>query len=133
MQTMKNRTAVSDDMISWIVAGLALAAVIVLNSYGLPQKWHAAVMWTGVAFAPPTIVRRKRWGSWSFWAKWTICLSLHLLFMWFVFALLLARLRVLGMLYVVPFGAVESFVLLAVFSKRRPALQHNDAGGANRS
>jgi hypothetical protein len=44
--------AISEDTFSWITAGLALAAVIVLNHYGLPQKWHAAVMWTLVASGP---------------------------------------------------------------------------------
>jgi hypothetical protein len=98
----RKHTLVSDDAVSWIAAGIALVAAIVFGHYGLSQKWHAAIMWTGVAFASSAIFCRKQWTSLSFWAKWTAYLILHLAAMWFVFAYLLARLRVVGMLFVVP-------------------------------
>ena len=41
----------SGDAVLWIATGLALAAAIVFNDYlRMPQKWHAAIMWTIVAF-----------------------------------------------------------------------------------
>jgi hypothetical protein len=75
---MKNKkNVVSDNAVEWIVAGLALAASITFGQLGTPQKWHAAIMWTAVAFGPVTVTLRKRWKSWSFWLWWTIYLSLH--------------------------------------------------------
>jgi hypothetical protein len=116
---MKNKkNAVSDNAVEWMIAGLALAALIIFGRLGMPQKWHAAIMWTAVAFGPMTITLRRRWKSWSFWAWWTIYLGLHAALMWVVFALLLTKLRVLGTAYVVPLGAVETFVFLVLLSKR---------------
>ena len=119
MKKAKKQTVVSDNAASWIGVALALAAAIVFGRYGMPQKWHAAIMWTVVAFGPPTVTRRKRWGSPSFWGLWALLLALHLLTMWVVFYYLLAKVTVLGTLYVVPFAAIEAFVLLVLFSKKQ--------------
>lgn len=116
---LKKQKAVSDNTVEWIIAGLALVAIIIFDREGMPQKWHAATMWTGVAFGPSTLWLRKRWRSWSFWLCWTIYLILHVLLMWILFEYLLARVKILGMLYVVPFAAVEAFVLLVLLSKRK--------------
>ena len=116
---MKKRTLVSDDTVLWIGTGLVLAAAIIFDKQGMPQRWHAAIMWTAVAFGPPTVVRRRMWKSWSFWLTWLVYLSLHLALMWLVFAFVLAKIRVLGTLYVVPIAGIEAFVLLVLFSKRR--------------
>lgn len=123
LKKVKKQTVVSDDAASWIGVALALAAAIVFGRYGMPQKWHAAIMWTVVAFGPPTVIRRKRWESPSFWGLWVLFLALHLLIMWVVFYYLLARVSVFGTLYVVPFAAIEAFLLLVLFSReqaRRP-------------
>jgi hypothetical protein len=117
--TMKKPNEISEDAISWMVMGLVLIAAIIFDRRGMPQRWHAAIMWTVVAFGPVTMTRRKRWGSASFWGKWTIYLSLHMLLMRVVFAYLLANVKVVGTLYAVPFGAIETFVLLALLSKRQ--------------
>ena len=119
LKKAKEQTVVSDDAAYWIGAALALAAAIVFGRYGMPQKWHAAIMWTVVAFGPPTVTRRKRWGSPLFWGLWTLFLALHLLIMWVVFYHLLAKVRDVGTLYVVPFAAIEAFVLLVLFSKKQ--------------
>lgn len=118
MQTVRKRNLISNDGVIWVAVAVTLLAVVIVNHYGMPQKWHAAIMWTGVAFVPPTITRRKRWKSWSFWALWAVCITLHLLLMWLIFELLLGKFVVIGMLYVVPFGAIEAFFLLIVFSKK---------------
>jgi hypothetical protein len=119
LKKAKKQILISDDTASWIGVALALAAAIVFGRYGMPQKWHAAIMWTVVAFGPPTVTRRKRWGSPSFWGLWTLFLALHLLIMWIVFYYLLAKVKVLGTLYVVPLAAIEAFVLLVLFSKKQ--------------
>jgi hypothetical protein len=115
---MKKHSSVSDNSLAWIGAGVALVVAIIFGKLGMPQKWHAAIMWTVVAFGPPMVGHRKRWGLWSFWLSWAAYLSLHVLLMWVVFAYLLARVRVLGTMYVVPFAAIEAFVLLVLLSKR---------------
>lgn len=114
----KTQNAVSENAVEWIGAALALTAAVIFGRLDMPQKWHAAIMWTAVAFGPMTLTLRKRWKSWSFWLWWAIYLSLHTALMWVVFAVLLSKVRVLGTLYVVPLGAVETFLLLVLLSKR---------------
>lgn len=121
---MKKHTEVSENAISWMVMGLVLVAAIIFGRLGMPQRWHAAIMWTVVAFGPATMMRRKRWRSFSFWGKWAIYLSLHLLLMWVLFEFLLAKMAVIGTLYAVPFAAIEGFVLLVLFSKRQVRHPH---------
>ncbi|HUB29205.1 MAG TPA: hypothetical protein VL967_05885 [Terracidiphilus sp.] len=124
VQTMRKQSVVSDKAFEWIIALLALAALIEFGRLGMPQKWHAAIVWTAVAFGPITIVLRKRWSLWAFWLSWSISFSLHLIGMWLVFADLLAKVRYLGTLYVVPFAAIEAFVLLVLLAGRKPRHQN---------
>ena len=114
---LKKRVALTDNVAGWIAGAVALISVIILDTRGLPQKWHAAVMWTVCAFASVVVFSRKRLSSWQFWVSWTICLAFHVVLMWVLFAQLLRSLVVLGMLYVVPLAFLESLLLFAVLSK----------------
>lgn len=116
---MKQRVKITANAVLWIGVGIALLAEIIFDSAGMPQKWHAAIMWTAVAFGPPTVVRRKRWMFASFWMSWTLYLGLHTVGMWILFAYVLAKVQVLGTLYVVPFAGIEAFVILILLSKGR--------------
>lgn len=100
----------SDDVLGWIELASVLAAAIILDKGNAPHKWHAAIMWTFVAFFGVLIFGRKRRSSWLFWAFWTACLALHMIAMWAIFAQLLPRL-ILGTLYVVPIAFVEAVLL----------------------
>ncbi|MGD0736183.1 MAG: hypothetical protein ABR976_13600 [Terracidiphilus sp.] len=116
---MNKQTVFSDNLLEWIIAGLALAAVIVFGRLGMPQKWNAAIVWTAVAFGPPLLARRKVWNSQSFWTSWAIYLILHSALMWVIFAYLLAKVKTLGMVFVVPFAAIEAFTILILLSKKQ--------------
>ena len=42
--------SVSDNMIVWSAAVVAIVAAVILDKGSAPHKWHAAIMWTGVTF-----------------------------------------------------------------------------------
>lgn len=110
------RLSVSDNAIVWSAAMVGLIAAIILDKDGAPHKWHAAIMWTGVALYGVLIFGRKRWGSWLFWVFLAVCSVLHGFAMWLIFGQLLPRL-ILGTLYVVPIAFVESIFLIGMFSR----------------
>lgn len=113
--------SLSDNAIVWSAALVALIAAIILDKGSAPHKWHAAIMWTGVAFYGVLIFGRGKWRSWLFWIFWVACLALHGVAMWLIFGVLLPRL-VLGTLYVVPLAFVEALFLIGVFSRLERSL-----------
>jgi hypothetical protein len=98
---------------------------------GAPHKWHATIMWTGVAFYGVLIFGRRKWGSWLFWIFWAACLALHGIAMWLIFGQLLPRL-VLGTLYVVPLAFVTAIFLIGVFSRLERRLARHSARSNSR-
>lgn len=107
----------SDTLIGWVFAAIGLAAAFLLDTKEQPQKWHAAIMWTGCAIGGVLIVSRARWILWRFWLAWIICLMVHIFFMWFIFEEALSRVR-LGTLYVIPPAFIELlFLSLIVIPK----------------
>jgi hypothetical protein len=115
-RSSKKRTSLSDDALGWIGIPLVLIAAIILDKGSPPHKWHAAIMWTFVAFFGLLIFGRKKRNSWVFWIFWGACFVLHAVAMWVIFGRFLPRL-ILGTLYVVPLALVESLLLLIVFLK----------------
>jgi hypothetical protein len=113
---LKKRVAVSDDSWGWVGIALVLVAAIILDKGSAPHKWHAAIMWTFVAFLGVLIFGRKKRRQWSFWIFWVACLVLHVFAMWVIFGKLLPRL-ILGMLYVVPIAFIEAILLVGTFAK----------------
>jgi hypothetical protein len=113
---LRKRQAASDDALGWIGIGLVLVAAIVLDKGSAPHKWHAAIMWTFVAFFGILIFGRKNRGSWLFWLFWAACLGLHMFAMWVIFGQLLPRL-ILGTLYVIPIAFIEAIFLVVMFAK----------------
>jgi hypothetical protein len=112
----KKRRSLSDDTFGWLGIALVLIAAIILDKGSPPHKWHAAIMWTFVALFGLLVFGRNKRGSWLFWVFWATCLALHVVAMWVIFDQLLPRL-ILGTLYVVPLGFIESLLLLAIFPK----------------
>lgn len=113
---LRKGVAIGDDVLGWIGIALVLIAAIILDKGSPLHKWHAAIMWTFVAFFGLLIFSRRRRGIWLFWVFWLVCLVLHLLAMWLIFDQLLPRL-ILGTLYVVPIAFIEAVFLSVVFSK----------------
>jgi hypothetical protein len=120
--------SLSDNAIVWSAAVVALIAAIILDKGSAPHKWHAAIMWTGVAFYGVLIFGRRKWGSWLFWIFWAACLALHGVAMWLIFGQLLPRL-VLGTLYVVPLAFVEAIFLIGVFLRLAPGHSRHASDG----
>jgi hypothetical protein len=115
-RSSKKRTSLTDDALGRIGIPLVLIAAIILDKGSPPHKWHAAIMWTFLAFFGVLIFGRKKRNSWLFWIFWAAFLILHTVAMWVIFGQLLPRL-ILGTLYVVPFAFVESLFLLIVILK----------------
>jgi hypothetical protein len=123
-----NKQWISPDNFVVLVAVLvAVSAVLLMDHLGMPQKWHAAIMWTGITFCGVLPVFRKRWLLWSFWASWAICLAIHILGMWIVFGQMLASIKAVGMIYAIPFGFGEGLFLLGIL----PRLEERLAGLRN--
>jgi len=114
----------SDTFIGWVIAAIGLAAAFMIDTKENPQKWHAAIMWTGCAFGAVVILSRAKWGSWRFWLSWIICLTVHIFLMWVIFEIVLSRLRFVGTLYMVPLALIESLLLLGIISKLERKLFH---------
>jgi hypothetical protein len=113
---LKTRVKDSDDLFGWIGLALVVIASLILDKDTAPRKWHAAIMWTFVAFLSLLRFGRKERGLPLFWIFWGICLALHLFAMWLIFGQLLPRL-LLGTLYVVPVGFVEGLFLFGMFAR----------------
>jgi hypothetical protein len=113
-KTLKRRNGLSENALSWIFAAVGLAAAIVLDTDSAPRKWHAAIMWTVVAFSAFLVLNRKKWTSLPFWCFFFPSLLLHLFGMWLIFERLLPSL-LLGTLFVIPFAFVESMLLIGMF------------------
>src|SRR5581483_6860996 len=117
MRTVRHSASLSDNALEWIGVILGLTAIMVFDKRGMPQKWHAAVMWTLCTFGPFLVISRRRWRFWNFWTAWAICLGFHVCAMCVIFARIFARIEVLGMLYVVPLGFLEFIFLLPIIPK----------------
>lgn len=107
---------VSDNVLGWGIILLGLVAIIILDKRSPPHKWHAAVMWTVVAFLGVLKFGQSKWKSWLFWIFCTVCLGIHVFAMWAIFGQLLPRV-IFGTLYVVPLAFVEAIFLIGVFSR----------------
>jgi hypothetical protein len=107
------RRSISDNLIVFLIVVGALAAAWMMDSLGMPQKWHAAVIWTGAALTGSILVFRKRWARPTFWIALVTCFAVHIFAMWLIFQHLLSSISFVGMLYAIPLALVEGGILLA--------------------
>src|SRR3954471_2492027 len=110
----RNKARLMEDAIPWIVALLALAAAVLLDTPSQPHRWHAAIMWTGCAFTCAVLFGRPRWGSAGFWLFYAIFVGIHLLAMWVLFGKFLPANRYSGTVFVGPIGFVEGIAILGL-------------------
>jgi hypothetical protein len=122
---LRSHARLSDSAIGWIAAALALVAAIILDKGDAPHRWHAAIMWTLCAFGSVIILSRRKWGSRRFWVPFTVCLALHVVAMWVIFARIFASLTVLGTLYAIPLAFVEAIFLSGIISVMERKLGSN--------
>jgi hypothetical protein len=121
---MKKRVSSIDN---WaLVATLLIAIFVQAIQYrlGAPQKWHAALALTLVPFSMMVVTLYRYWSSWRFWVALGICLVLHLLTIWVIFAKVLSNVERLGLLYVLPFQLIETVALLLAVGKLMRKLGH---------
>jgi ABC-type Fe3+-siderophore transport system permease subunit len=123
MQRILRKRIASDDVLGWTAVAVALIAAIVLDKGSAPHKWHAAIIWTVVAFLGLLKFSQRKWNSWRFWIFCVACLGLHVFAMWAIFGQLLPRL-VLGTLYVIPLAIVEAIFLTGIFYRLERKLAH---------
>src|SRR5688572_12601748 len=114
-ERLKGRRVPSDNALVWIGGAVALAAAIVLDDDTAPRKWHAAIIWTVIAFLCLLVLCRKKWTFVSFWLFGMFALVAHICVMWFIFGQLLPGLLI-GTLFTVPLGFIESILLTVIFS-----------------
>ena len=138
--TIARRSERIETILCWIGGAAAVAAAIVLDNRGLPQKWHAAIMWTFTTFLLYLLLSRhgrfigirvdyahrkqsrNGWLRWRFWGISIVAMALHVSFIYLLFAIVLARVRVLGMIYVYPLGFVEGVVLTGLVARIERAI-----------
>jgi len=132
-QILKGRAGPIENVLSWLTAGVALVAAIILDRNSAPHKWHAAIMWTVLAFFGVLLWGREKWRAVSFWIFWAVCLVLHIVAMWAIFGAVLPRLA-LGTIYVIPIAFIESVLLAALFFIiERKVRNHSDQFPVSRS
>jgi nicotinamide riboside transporter PnuC len=102
----------SDRLVLFVVLLLALGSAFAMAHFGMTQKWHTAACWTLVPFSAGVPMYRRYWSRWRFWAALTICFVAYIALMWMIFARVLASLKQMATLYVIPFEFIEGFVLL---------------------
>jgi hypothetical protein len=87
-----------------------LAAEILLRLH-VAQKWDAAVVGTIAPFWYLAGVFRARLALASFWISFAISFLLHILFIWFVFAVILRNVEIVGILVWIPVTMLEGIPL----------------------
>jgi hypothetical protein len=92
----------------------ALAVAIAADENGMPQKWHAAIVGTVVAFGGSLWALKRKWKSASFWLAVITCFGFHVALMWLVFERVLSATKNVGILEWSPVAFAEWLILLLV-------------------
>lgn len=116
----KRNWLTSDNFLIAVAIVVCLLVVVLFDNIGMPPKWHAAVLGTGISFVGVSIVNKKKWPYWPFWASLGICFAAHLAFVWVVFARLLSSVNQVGYLIWAPFAFAEGILILGLV----PMLEH---------
>ncbi len=110
------RKRISDNLLSWFVVGVCLCAAAIISK-GKSMHWHAAIAWTAIPFGAVITICRNLWNSSRFWLIWSGLLCSHIGIMWLLFSHFFPTLFV-GMLYIMPFAFVETYLVLACVSPK---------------
>jgi uncharacterized membrane protein HdeD (DUF308 family) len=99
---------------SYVLGGAlcALAIAVIADHHGMPQKWHAAIVGTLIAFGGSIWALKRKWGTAKFWPAVIFCLGFHSVLTWYVFQRLLAEVSNIGILVWSPVGFAEGVILL---------------------
>jgi hypothetical protein len=108
---------ISDDVLSWLVAGACLCVAVLFDKHGPEHRWHAAIAWTGIPFGSVVSLCRDRWGSSEFWVTWLALLCGHIGLMWLVFSYLFPS-AFIGIFYIIPLAFLETYLVLMCVSPK---------------
>lgn len=89
-----------------------LAAAMMMDRAGMPQKWHAAILGTLVLFAAILSIKRNSWSRPTFWASLGACFVANALLICFFFGVLLQGVATCGWIWWVPVPFIETVALL---------------------
>jgi len=111
------RQSTWDNIIIAISAAIVLMVAVTMDSWGMPQKWDAAIFGNLLPFAVTITGYRRWWARTVFWAALGICFVVHTAAIWFVFQYVLARTQTVGIIQWFPVAFVDTFVLIMVVKK----------------
>jgi len=101
----------------FLMGVVTVALVIFTNNRGMAHKWHTAIFGTVVPFTCVVLFLPSRWRRWSFWAAWTICLTIHTVAIYFFFQYVLSNTQNIGLLLWFPIAVIEIFVLVVAVKR----------------
>jgi hypothetical protein len=107
----------TENLIVLAMGLVALGMVVTTDRMGFPQKWHAAIVGTFVTFGGVGLCYPRQWSNLSFWLLMGICLAVHTVAIWIVFAVLLASVKTMGTLVWSPVAFAEGIALLGIVAK----------------
>jgi hypothetical protein len=81
-ERLMNRTA---NLAIWMMVVVVFALIVMMDRAGMPQKWHAAMVGTGVTFGGVATAYQRKWRYRRFWISLGFCFLGHVLLMWIVF------------------------------------------------
>ena len=108
----RNRTQVSFTAYAGVCSViLTFVGALVINRLGLPKKWQSAVLGTAIPFFLVAADLRPRWARGSLWLSLASWFAVHLILMWFVFAVILSRIYNFEVFLWVPIAMFETLIL----------------------
>jgi hypothetical protein len=109
-----------------LLIGVMITAAMAQASYyfHLPQKWHAAIIGTVVPFAVLLQIKLPKWSDPKYWTAFTVLLCTHLLVMFWIFQIVLAKVDHFGWLAWAPIALAEPFLLLSLMKRLEEFLSH---------
>jgi hypothetical protein len=111
---LKRKLKIAENLYFLLIALLGLGAAFITDGVGMGQKWHAAIVSTGVAFGTAIWLLRPRWKRRQFWLAVAICFGIHVVITWLIFSRLFAGFQHLGILVWAPTGFIEAVYLLGI-------------------
>jgi hypothetical protein len=104
--------------------GVALLGAVGLHYLRVAQKWDAAFVGTLAPFWYLASVFQSKWRSASFWMALAISFMAHILFIWFVFAVVLRNVNTVGILLWIPAAMLEGIPLYYLIDSLERGIGH---------
>ncbi len=109
---IRRRSSLRENLSLLLLVLVGLSIATITDRWGMPQKWHSAILETLVAFWAVMMSYRLRWSRWSFWAALSICFMVHAAAIWIFLQYILRNLDRIGTIFAFIPAFVEFFVLL---------------------